>query len=189
MALTYSEMIDLGMTAPPFDLPIANPDVDGRDGSTRHIDDFEAAQALVVAFICNHCPYVHAVEERLIALAKEYADRGVQFVAISSNDVVAYPADSFDNMTARARDKGYPFPYLYDESQEVARAYGAVCTPDFFAFDADRALVYRGRLDDGRPSQPNATQHDLRQALDELLDTGEVTMEQVPSMGCSIKWR
>ena len=189
MALTYSEMIDLGMAAPPFDLPIANPDVDALDSPTRSLDDVATAQALVVAFICNHCPYVHAIAERLIALAEDYADRGVQVVAISSSDAVAYPADSFENMTARAREKGYPFPYLYDESQEIARAYGAVCTPDFFVFDADQALVYRGRLDDGRPSKPAVTQHDLRQALDELLDAGTITMEQIPSMGCSIKWR
>ncbi|MEL6770096.1 MAG: thioredoxin family protein [Bacteroidota bacterium] len=189
MALTYSEMIDLGTMAPAFDLPIANPDVDDLDGPTRSVEDYDAAEALVVVFICNHCPYVHAIEERLIALAKDYAPKQVQVVAISSNDVVAYPADSFDNMTACAAAKGYPFPYLYDESQEVARAYSAVCTPDFFVFDADRALVYRGRLDDGRPSRPDVTQHDLRNALDELLDTGAVASEQIPSMGCSIKWK
>ncbi|MEM6784397.1 MAG: thioredoxin family protein [Bacteroidota bacterium] len=189
MALTYSEMIDLGTTAPSFDLPIANPGVDDRNGDTRHSADFADARALVVAFTCNHCPYVHAVEDRLIALAKDYAPKQVQVVAISSNDAVAYPADSFEKMAARAAAKGYPFPYLYDESQEVAHAYGAVCTPDFFVFDADHALVYRGRLDDGRPSKTTVTQHDLRRALDELLATGAVTAEQIPSMGCSIKWK
>mgnify|MGYP001803212382 CR=1 FL=1 len=189
MALTYSEMIDLGTMAPAFDLPIANPDVDDLNGSTRSVEDYDAAEALVVVFICNHCPYVHAFEERLIALAKDYAPKQVQVVAISSNDVAAYPADSFENMTARAAVKRYPFPYLYDESQEVARAYSAVCTPDLYVFDADRALAYRGRLDDGRPSKPAVTQHDLRNALDELLETGTVTAEQIPSMGCSIKWK
>lgn len=189
MALTYSEMIELGTTAPAFDLPVANPDVDGLPGATRHIEAYASAQALVVVFMCNHCPYVHAVEDRLIALANDYAPKQVQVIAISSNDVVAYPADSFENMTARAAQKGYPFPYLYDESQEVARAYGAVCTPDFFVFDAARALAYRGRLDDGRPSKPEVTQHDLRRALDDLLETGTVPSEQIPSMGCSIKWK
>ena len=194
MARTYSETTPLGAAAPAFDLPIANPGVDGRDGATRSLADFDEAEALVIVFMCNHCPYVHAVEDRLIALAEDYEARGVQVVGICANDAEQYPEDSFEAMAERAEAKGYAFPYLRDDSQEVARAYGAVCTPDFFVYDslprsggADRALVYRGRLDDGRPGQP-ATQHDLRRALDELLETGRVTVEQVPSMGCNIKW-
>lgn len=187
MSKTYSEMTTLGSDAPAFDLPIANPQVDDHDGATRSLADYADAEVLVVVFMCNHCPYVHAVEDRLIALANDYASRGVQVVGICSNDAERYPQDDFDAMAERAKAKGYPFPYLRDDSQDVARAYGAVCTPDFFVYDADRTLVYRGRLDDGRPGR-DATQHDLRRALDDLLDTGEVTVEQVPSMGCNIKW-
>ena len=187
MSKTYSEMTALGSAAPAFDLPIANPHVDDRDGATRSLADYAGAEALVVVFMCNHCPYVHAVEDRLIALARDYASQGVQVVGICSNDAERYPQDDFDAMAERAKEKGYPFPYLRDDSQEVARAYGAVCTPDFFVYDADRTLIYRGRLDNGRPGR-DATQHDLRRGLNELLETGEITAEQVPSMGCNIKW-
>lgn len=187
MSKTYSEMLPLGSAAPAFDLPIANPHVDDRGGAARSLADYADAEALVVVFMCNHCPYVHAVEDRLIALARDYAPRGVQVVGICSNDAERYPQDDFDVMAERAREKGYPFPYLRDDSQEVARSYGAVCTPDFFVYDTDRTLVYRGRLDDGRPGR-EPTQHDLRRALDELLEIGEITVEQVPSMGCNIKW-
>jgi thiol-disulfide isomerase/thioredoxin len=187
MARTYSDMSPLGAPAPAFDLPVANPEVDDCRGDTRSLADYDAAEALVLVFMCNHCPYVHAVEDRLIELAKDYAPRGVQVVGICSNDAEQYPEDSFRRMAERAAAKGYPFPYLRDDSQDIARAYGAVCTPDFFVYDADRALVYRGRLDDGRPGQ-SATQHDLRRALDELLETGAITGEQLPSMGCNIKW-
>ena len=188
MARTYSDMVPLGTAAPGFDLPTANPSVDNHDGATRRLEDYADAEALVVVFICNHCPYVHAVEDRLVALAEDYAARGVAVVGISSNDAEAYPEDSFEEMTERAEAKSYPFPYLYDESQAVARAYDAVCTPDFFVYDRDRRLAYRGRLDDGRPGQ-EATTSDLRDALDALLDTGSVPGEQMPSMGCSIKWK
>lgn len=181
-------MIPLGTTAPSFDLPVANPGVDARGGATRSLDDYAEAEVLVVAFLCNHCPYVHAVEDRLIALASAYHSRGVQVVGICSNDAEQYPDDSFEAMAERAEAKGYPFPYLHDESQAIARASDAVCTPDFFVYDAERNLVYRGRLDDGRPGRP-ATTTDLRDALDALLKTGTVTGEQLPSMGCSIKWK
>ncbi len=187
MARTLSDMVPLGTAAPAFELPAANPDADGRAGGTRCLGDFADAEALVVAFICNHCPFVHAVEDRLVALAEDYAPR-VQVVGICSNDADAYPEDSFEAMAARAEAKGYPFPYLHDESQAVARAYDAVCTPDFFVYGRDRRLAYRGRLDDGRPNQP-ATTTDLRDALDALLDTGTVAGEQLPSMGCNIKWK
>lgn len=188
MARTYSEMVPLGTAAPAFDLPIANPDVDDFAKETRSLDDYADADALVVAFLCNHCPYVRAVEDRLVELAREMAPRGVQFVGICANDADAYPDDSFEAMAARAEEKQYPFPYLRDESQDVACAYDAVCTPEFYVYDRNRRLAYRGRLDDGRSGQEPTTT-DLRDALEELLETGEVTGEQVPSMGCSIKWK
>ena len=188
MARTYSEMVPLGSPAPAFDLPIANPEVDDRDSETRSLADYADAEALVVVFMCNHCPYVKTIEDRLIALARDYAPRGVALVGICSNDAEAYPDDSFEAIAERARAKGYPFPYLYDESQSAARDYDAVCTPDFFVYDRDRRLVYRGRLDDGRPGQ-DPTTTDLRDALDELLTEGNVTGEQIPSMGCNIKWK
>lgn len=188
MALTWSEMLSLGTEAPDFDLPAANPSVDDRGRDRRALADYAGAGALLVVFTCNHCPYAVAVEDRLIALAQDYAARGVQVVAISANDAQAYPQDSFDEMARRAAGKRYPFPYLYDAQQEVARAYDAACTPDFYLFDGERRLVYRGRLDDGRPGKAPTTT-DLRDAIEELLATGTVTAEQRPSMGCSIKWK
>ncbi len=189
MAITYSQMTELGVEAPPFELPAANPQVDDIDRATRRLDDYADAGALVVVFTCNHCPYAVHVEETLLEVARTYQERGVPFVAINANDAEHYPDDSFENMARRAQQKGYPFPYLYDASQDVARAYGAECTPDFFVYDRARRLVYRGRFDETRPGQGLPTGHDLRQALDQLLDTGEVTMEQYPSMGCNVKWR
>ena len=188
MAVTPSTMLPLGTEASAFDLPVANPDVDDRGEAHRSLADYGDADALLVVFTCNHCPYAVAVEDRLIALAREMAPRGVATVAISSNDVATYPADSFENMAARAAEKGYPFPYLYDESQAVAQAYDAACTPDFYLFDRDRRLVYRGRLDDGRPGHEPTTS-DLRDAIEELLSRGAVACEQIPSMGCNIKWK
>lgn len=189
MSLTYSEMLPLGTKAPAFDLPLANREVDAaRAEPFRSLDDYPDAAAFVVVFTCNHCPYVIAVEDRMIALANDFAKQGVQFVAICSNNAETHPADSFENMAARAEEKSYPFPYLHDESQEAARAYAAACTPDFYVFGRDRKLVYRGRLDDGTPKR-DATTSDLRNALNEILDTGSVTMQQIPSMGCNIKWK
>ena len=189
MAVTRSQMEELGTSAPAFDLPAANPGADDRGKETYSLSDFDASQVLVVVFTCNHCPYAQHVEDELLQIARNYAPRGVQFVAISSNDAEEYPEDSFEAMAERAREKDYPFPYLYDERQEAAKAYGAVCTPDFFVFDDDRQLAYRGRMDDTRPGQQPATGRDLRRALDELLEDGEVTMEQHASMGCNIKWK
>jgi len=183
-----SQMVPLGTVAPPFRLPVVNPEADGLPGETRSLDDYADAEALVVAFLCNHCPYVHAVEDRLVALARELAPRGVQFVGVCANDAERYPEDAPEAMAARARAHGYPFPYLHDEAQETARAYDAACTPDFFVYDRQRRLAYRGRLDDGRPGREPTTQ-DLRDALEELLATGAVTADQIPSLGCSIKWR
>ena len=189
MARTYSVMNELGTEAPAFDLPIANPHVDDIAQATRSLADYADAEVLVVVFMCNHCPYVVHVEDALVEVAREYQARGVGFVGISANDARQYPADSFENMALRAQQKQYPFPYLYDESQQVARAYDAVCTPDIFVYDTHRSLVYRGRFDETRPGQGTSSGHDLRQALDELLGTGTVSMEQFPSMGCNIKWR
>ena len=182
MALTPSTMLPLGTAAPPFRLPAANPEVLGGEVALGDLGG-----PLVVVFTCNHCPYAISVEDRLIEQARAWAGRGVRTVAISSNDAEAYPADSFDRMAERAEQKGYPFPYLYDESQDVARAYDAACTPDFYLFDADHRLVYRGRLDDGRPDREPTTT-DLDDAVAELVETGAVTGEQAPSMGCNIKW-
>ncbi len=189
MAVTESTMMELGRTAPDFSLPVANPEVDDRGEEHRSLDDYADAEALVVVFMCNHCPYVKHVEDALLDVAREYQDRGVQFVGICSNDPERYPDDSFESMAERAQTKDYPFPYLQDETQTVAREYQAACTPDFYVFDADRALAYRGRFDETRPDQGEAHGEDLRRALDELLETGDVTVEQKPSMGCNIKWK
>ena len=189
MSLTESQMPALGDAAPAFDLPAANPDADERPGDTRSLADFSDAEVLVVVFTCNHCPYAQHVEPALIERAKEYQERDVAFVAISSNNAETHPEDSFENMAARAEAKGYPFPYLYDESQEVARAYGAACTPDFFVYGPDRTLAYRGRFDATRPNKGTPTGEDLCAALDDLLEKGEVETEQHPSVGCNIKWK
>jgi len=189
MALTESMMAELGSPAPSFDLPVANPNADELNGALRSISDYDEADVLVVAFICNHCPYVKHLEDALLEVAAEYQEQGAQFIGICSNDAEKYPEDSFERMADRAREKEYPFPYLHDESQDVAREYGAVCTPDFFVYDADRTLVYRGRFDETRPKKGTAHGGDLRQALDELLEQGTVEMEQHPSMGCNIKWK
>jgi peroxiredoxin len=188
MAATYSEMIELGTKAPPFELPAANAGIAGGD-DTRRLEDFHDAAVLVVVFTCNHCPYARHVEDGLIETATAYESRSVRFVAISSNDPHQYPDDAFDAMAQRADAKGYPFPYLFDETQEVARSYGAACTPDIFVFDRDRKLVYRGRFDETRPGQGHPTGRDLRAALDELLELGRVSIEQHPSIGCNIKWK
>ena len=189
MSVTYSEMLDLGTQAPSFDLPASNPDVNHNSGPRRSLEDFAEAEVLVVVFTCNHCPYAKHVENALIRTVSTYTERGVAFVAISSNDPDQYSEDSFESMARRAREKGYPFPYLFDEKQEVAQAYRAVCTPDFFVFDSERKLAYRGRFDETRPGRGEATGTDLITALDQLLETGEVTIEQRPSMGCNIKWK
>ncbi len=189
MAVTESQMTDLGVAAPAFELPVANPSADGKSGDTRRLDDYTDAEGLVIVFMCNHCPYVKHIEEALIEVARDYQPRGVQVAGICSNNAETHPEDSFERMTERAEAKGYTFPYLRDESQDVARAYGATCTPDFFVYDADRRLVYRGRFDESRPGKGTATGCDLRRALDELLETGAVRSEQKPSMGCNIKWK
>ncbi|MBV5318963.1 MAG: thioredoxin family protein [Desulfobulbaceae bacterium] len=183
MVLTASTMLELGATAPPFSLP----DTAGAIVTREH---FSEAAALLVVFLCNHCPYVKHVQHELAAIGREYAERGVAMVGINANDAVAYPADSFSLMGEEAARVGYSFPYLYDATQEVAKAYRAACTPDIFLFDRDRHLVYRGQLDDSRPgSQVPLTGRDLRRALEALLAGQPVTAEQRPSMGCNIKWK
>ena len=183
MVLTPSTMLPLGTRAPDFSLP----NVDGRTVSLR---DFADAPALVVVFMCNHCPFVKHLADSLAATAKQYQARGVAFVGINSNDAQAYPDDSPERMKEEARNRGYTFPYLFDESQEVAKAYRAACTPDFYVFDSKRLLVYRGQYDDTRPdSGKPPTGADLRAALDALLAGKPVPAEQKPSIGCNIKWK
>ena len=172
--------LELGARAPDFDLP-------GVDGRRYSLATFEGKPALVVVFSCNHCPYVKAYEDRMVSIQGDYADKGVQFVAINSNDDKAYPEDGFPEMVKRAKQKGFNFPYLRDESQKVVEAYGGVCTPHVFAFDGNRVLRYRGRIDDSRdPSK--VTTHDLRNALDDLLQDKEVRVPDTRPFGCSIKW-
>ncbi|MFW2388507.1 MAG: thioredoxin family protein [Polyangiales bacterium] len=182
MALMHSKGMPVGTPAPPFSLP-------GVDGNDWSLDSFADAELLVVVFTCNHCPYAIASEDRLLELQADYASKGVRLVAISCNDADKYPADSFDEMKKRAADKAFSFPYLYDESQEVARAYDAVCTPDIFVFDRDRKLVYNGRIDDNWQAPEQVTRRDLRAVLDAALEGRSVDFEHVPSMGCSIKWK
>jgi peroxiredoxin len=172
----------LGTPCPDFRLPAV-------DGKTYARSDFDGSPALVVMFICNHCPYVQAVEDRLIALGREMGPRGVQLVAVCSNDAASYPDDAFDRLAERWRRKDYPFPYLHDEAQTVARDFGAVCTPDFFVYGKDRTLAYRGRLDDSWKDAAKVTRRELRDALEALLAGGRPASAQRPSMGCSIKWK
>lgn len=180
MALTESTMIPLGTACPDFTLP-------GVDGQLWSRDDFHCP-ALLVVVMCNHCPYVQAIDDRLNALAKAYAG-ACAVVAINANDAETHPEDSFKAMRARARSKGYVFPYLWDEEQAVAQALGAACTPDFFLFDGHRRLVYRGRLDDNWKDAAHVTRHDLKEAIEHVLAGGDPLEIQHPSMGCSIKWK
>ena len=183
MVEVNSTMLPLGTQMPPFELP----DFDGRIVTSA---DYEGEAATLVMFICNHCPYVRHVRPVLARLAEEYRDRGVAVIAISSNDVTAYPQDGPDGMRDEAKRAGYLFPYLFDASQQVAKSYRAACTADFYVFDASRRLAYRGQLDDTRPGsgrEPNGK--DLRRALDDVLAGRPVTGRQYPSAGCSIKWR
>ena len=182
MPVMHSNGMPLGTQAPPFSLPNV-------DSKTRSLDSFSDAELLVVVFTCNHCPYAIASEDRLIEIQNDYGARGVQIVAINPNDAEKYPDDSFDRMKVRAADKGFNFPYLHDESQEIARAYDAACTPDIFVFDLDRNLIYNGRIDDNWQEPDQVTRRDLRAVLDAALEGGTVDFDHVPSMGCSIKWK
>lgn len=183
MVAVPSTMLELGTLAPDFALP----DTDGR---TVTLADFRGAKALLVMFICNHCPYVKHVQHELARVARDYAPRGLASVAISSNDATKYVDDAPDKMKEERARVGYPFPYLYDESQAVAKAYRAACTPDFFLFDAERRLAYRGQLDGSRPKNDvPITGTDLRAAIDAVLAGRPVPGDQIPSIGCNIKWK
>jgi peroxiredoxin len=183
MALTPSTMLPLGTVAPGFQLP-------DTDGKTMSLEDFKGSPALLIAFICNHCPYVKHVRHELARLGKEYQGKGAAVVAISSNDVTTHPDDSPKMMAREKAEVGYTFPYLYDETQQVALAYKAACTPDFYVFDKDQKLVYRGQLDGSRPGNPIPLNgKDLRSALDAVLAGEPVSDNQWPSMGCNIKWK
>jgi peroxiredoxin len=183
MSETPSTMLPLGTKAPYFSLP----DPRGNRVSTR---DFQDAPALLVVFMCNHCPYVKHIRARFAALAKSYQARGVAVVGINSNDFARYPDDRPEKMAEEIAQAGYTFPYLYDETQEVAKAYRAACTPDFYLFDRSRALAYRGQFDDSRPSNGRpVTGADLSAALEAVLSGLAVTGDQKPSLGCNIKWK
>jgi peroxiredoxin len=174
---------DFGWKAPAFSLP-------GIDGRTYAFDDVKGAKGTLVMFICNHCPYVHAVEDRMVRDAAELQTLGIGVVAICSNDAAAYPEDGPEGMARQATLAGFTFPYLRDDSQAVARAYGAACTPDFFGFDAAGGLQYRGRLDASRAEEgPPDLRRDLFLAMRQIAETGKGPAEQIPSMGCSIKWK
>lgn len=184
MALTESTMMPIGTTAPDFTLP------DTVSGNIYSVSSMKGSKGTVIMFICNHCPYVVHINEKLVEIANEYATKGIQFLAISSNDTEKYPQDGPDKMKAHAKEVGYTFPYLYDETQEVARAYDAACTPDFFVFDKDLKLAYRGRMDASTPGNGKPlTGSDLKGALNALIAGQFVSEIQYPSMGCNIKWK
>ena len=184
MARTPSTMLALGTVAPDFRLP------DPVSGKTVALDDFPGAKGYLVAFICNHCPFVQLIRHEFARYGREYSARGIAVIAINSNDVTSHPEDSPERMRDEARRFGYTFPYLFDETQEVAKAYRAACTPDFFLFAADRRLVYRGQFDASRPGNDvPVTGADLRAASDALLAGQPISSDQKPSIGCNIKWR
>lgn len=184
MALTPSNMIVLGTKAPEFTLP------DTVSGKHLSLKELKSDVATVIMFICNHCPFVQHIEDGLVKMADEYQAKGIRCIAISSNDVENYPEDSPEKMKERAEEHAYPFPYLYDERQDIAKAYDAACTPDFFIFDGDLACVYRGRFDDATPGKDTPiTGKDIRNALDNILAKSSINSDQKPSMGCNIKWK
>lgn len=184
MARTPSNMLALGTKAPDFKL------LDTVTGTALSLQALRGLKGTVIYFICNHCPFVKHVNEELVKIAHDYVEKGISFIAISSNDVENYPQDGPDEMKKTAKELGYPFPYLYDETQEVAKAYDAACTPDIYLFDRNLELVYRGQLDDSRPGNDiPVTGNDLRHAMDCLLAGKENTKEQKPSIGCNIKWK
>jgi len=184
MSLTPTTPIPLGFTAPDFNLP------DVTSEQNIRLSDLKGEHGLVVMFICNHCPYVIHVREEMVKIAKDYQSKGIGFVAISSNDVENYPEDGPTYMKAFAHELSFSFPYLYDATQEVAKAYHAACTPDFSVFDADLSCVYRGRMDGSTPgNRVPVTGEDLRNVLDNIVSGNEITKEQLPSMGCNIKWK
>jgi peroxiredoxin len=182
MALMQPPICEFDAPALPFSLP-------GVDGKTWSLADARGKHGLLVMFICNHCPYVKSVRERIIRDTKDLQQLGIGVVGISANDPVDYPEDSFDNMKKVARTFSYPFPFLFDETQQVAKAYGAVCTPDFFGYNAELKLQYRGRLDESRKEAVPNARRELYEAMKQIAQTGRGPAEQIPSMGCSIKWK
>lgn len=186
MAATESTMLELGVNAPDFELLNTNPNY---TASSASLADYEGAKALLVMFVCNHCPYVIHLRSALIALANEYAEKGLEVVAISSNSAESHPQDGPDAMRQEAGAHNFPYAYLYDETQAVAKAYKAACTPDFYLFDDDQKLAYRGRFDGSRPKNDiPITGDDMRRAIDAVLSGRSPGAEQIPSMGCNIKW-
>ena len=183
MAVTLSNMMELGTKAPDFSL------MDTVSDKTLTLSDLKSDIATVVLFICNHCPYVKHLNSKIVEIANKYQKRGIQFIAISSNSVETHPQDGPEHMKQIAKEQAYPFPYLYDESQDVAKAYQAECTPDLFVFDGDLKCVYRGQFDDSRPNKGEATGNDLTAALDAIIAGEKVSKMQKPSMGCNIKWK
>ena len=183
MVKTASTMLELGTPALPFSLPATS-------GSTVSLSEFADSKGLLVIFMCNHCPFVKHIAEPLATLAREYQAKGISVVGINSNDTDKYPDDNFEAMKQEASDRGYTFPYLLDETQEVAKAYRAACTPDFFLFDGEMKLAYRGQLDESRPNSGiPVTGSDLRAALDAIVAGERPPSEQIPSIGCNIKWK
>ena len=182
MALTYTPFPELGNDCPDFNLP-------GVDDKTYSLTSFPEGSPLVIMFICNHCPYVKAIEDRLIQLGFDLKKQNVPVVAICSNDESAHPEDSFDNLKKRSEEKNYPFVYLHDKDQNAARAFGAVCTPDYFVYDKNHKLAYRGRLDDSWKDESKITKRELYEAVQLLLKNEKVSDNQKASMGCSIKWK
>ena len=184
MAATETLRIPLGFKAPDFRL------LDTVSDTQLSLNELKGEIATVIMFICNHCPYVKHVYQQLVSLANDYMAKGIAFIAISSNDVVNYPQDGPELMKSNAKEEKYPFPYLYDETQEVAKAYHAACTPDFSIFDKDLLCVYRGQLDDSRPKNDSISDgKDIRAALDNILAGNPVSEKQIPSLGCNIKWK
>lgn len=182
MALLKSNPGEIGSGIIDFELK-------GVDGKIYSLDSFSSKSVIVIIFICNHCPYVQAVVGRLIKIQTKYRDKGVQLIGINSNDVETYPEDSFENMIIFAKERDINFPYLMDENQSTARSYDAVCTPDIYVYDSNRLLKYRGRLDDNWKEVSNVKSKDLEAAVESILLNKDITFEQVPSMGCSIKWK
>lgn len=182
MSLLHSTMISLGEPAHDFEL-------EGTDGKTYSLNSFVDREILVIIFMCNHCPYVKAVLKRLIDLQNEFSGRGVQLIGINPNDATRYPDDSLANMKMIAKEKGFSFPYLTDPSQETAKKYSAVCTPDLYVYGKERKLLYRGRIDDNWEHPEKVTRQDLKLALENITTGQPVSSEQIPSMGCSIKWK
>lgn len=183
MPALESKMVKLGTSASVFTL------LNTVTNTNESLDSLKSNKATVIFFICNHCPFVHHINDALVKVANDFIPKGISFIAISSNDVENYPDDSPELMTKVAKQEKYPFPYLYDEDQSVAKAYNAECTPDFFIYDKDLKLVYRGRFDETRPNMGASTGSDLSAALSEIIETGSCSAVQLPSIGCSIKWK